>query len=121
MWQRDREIAVALDDPPGIDDRHADHLAAVVVAHTMPLGRERCVGRAARLPAGEVQHVSFGVVVTAVEYEVIDLDVHGIHPSGERPCRYPSAVTTRAGSCSESTTTINHRLGPTSCLKNRSR
>jgi hypothetical protein len=86
LGQRDRDRPLVFERPAGANDRHADELAGGVEAQRVPLRGGIEIDRGAWVGAVQVEHVTAGVVVDAIEGEVADLYAHG-------SLRRPNAVT----------------------------
>ncbi|MDW8339008.1 MAG: hypothetical protein RMM28_07725 [Thermoleophilia bacterium] len=69
LGERDRDLALALGDPAGVDDRDRDERAVGVELEVVPIGRRIVVGVPARLAGPEVENVVLSVVRDPVELD----------------------------------------------------
>ena len=75
---RDRDLAVSLEQPPYVDERHGDHPTGVVVLDAVAFrAGERVRGRALLAPDVQIQNVATLVVLVSLEGDGGDGDAHG--------------------------------------------
>jgi hypothetical protein len=94
---RQRDLALALEKPASVEDRHADEISAVVEAEVMTFGSRVEVDSGRSISVMEIKKVAFGVVADLVASDAGDLDAHGSR-------RRADVVTIRPRSSSQGTT-----------------